>query len=67
MKAAVGDRLIVKARHLAEPERAGRILEVHGSDGAPPYVVQWEGETHTSIVIPGPDAHVEHHGETVVQ
>jgi len=61
MKAVVGDRLVIRSRHLDEPVRTGEIVEVHGKDGAPPYVVRWEGETHTVVIIPGPDAHVEHH------
>ena len=60
MKAAVGDRLVVLSRHVAEPVRIGEIVEVHGQDGAPPFVVRWEGDTDTVVVIPGPDAHVEH-------
>lgn len=60
MKALVGDRLIVMARHLDEPVRIGEIVEAHGKDGEPPFVVRWEGETDTVIVIPGSDAHVEH-------
>jgi len=59
MKAAVGDRLVVASRHLDQPVRAGEIVEVHGRDGAPPYVVRWEGATDTVVVVPGPDAHVE--------
>ena len=61
MQAVVGDRLVIRSRHLDEPVRTGEIVEVHGKDGAPPYVVRWEGETDTVVIIPGPDAHVEHH------
>jgi hypothetical protein len=61
MKAVAGDRLVIRSRHLDEPVRTGEIVEVHGKDGAPPYVVRWEGETDTVVIIPGPDAHVEHH------
>ena len=61
MQAVVGDRLVIRSRHLDEPVRTGEIIEVHGKDGAPPYVVKWEGETDTVVIIPGPDAHVEHH------
>lgn len=60
MHAVVGDRLVVRARHLNEPARVGEIVEVHGRDGGPPYVVRWEGATDTVVVVPGPDAHVEH-------
>ncbi|HZC74177.1 MAG TPA: DUF1918 domain-containing protein [Jatrophihabitans sp.] len=60
MQAAVGDRLVVRSRHVDEPNRVGEILEVQGHDGAPPYVVQWEGGSHPVVMYPGPDAGVEH-------
>lgn len=60
MKAVVGDRLVVLSRHVDEGNRVGEIVEVHGPDGAPPYVVRWQGHTETATVIPGPDAHLEH-------
>jgi hypothetical protein len=61
MKAVVCDRLVIRSRHLDEPVRTGEIVEVHGKDGAPPYVVRWEGEADTVVIIPGSDAYVEHH------
>jgi hypothetical protein len=63
MRAVVGDRLVVLARHLEEGKRIGEILEVHGADGGPPYVVRWQGETATALVVPGPDAHLERPAE----
>jgi Domain of unknown function (DUF1918) len=36
--------------------RRGRILAVHGHDGAPPYVVEWTDSDHPSVFIPGADA-----------
>jgi hypothetical protein len=59
MQAKVGDRLVVLSRHLDEHLRSGEIVEVHGTDGAPPYVVKWADEEHTALIFPGPDAHVE--------
>ena len=59
MKAKVGDRLVILSRHLDEHVRSGEIVEVHGSDGAPPFVVKWEDDEHTALVFPGPDARVE--------
>ena len=64
MRATVGDRLIVKATHVGEPNRDAEILEVHGADGAPPYLVRWSDTGHEALVFPGPDAEV-HHGATV--
>jgi hypothetical protein len=46
------------SRHLDEAVEAGEILEVHGTNGDPPFVVHWEGNEHDSLVFPGPDARV---------
>ena len=62
MQASVGDRIIVKGLHLGDPDRDGEILAVDGSDGAPPYQVRWEPDSHVSLFFPGSDAIVEHHG-----
>ncbi|GAA1988370.1 DUF1918 domain-containing protein [Catenulispora subtropica] len=61
MKAMVGDRIIVQSRHLDEPQRDGEIIEVHGPDGAPPYVVRWSEDGHTALLFPGPDAQISGH------
>ncbi|MDA8309650.1 MAG: DUF1918 domain-containing protein [Actinomycetota bacterium] len=59
MQAKVGDRIVIRSHHLGEPERDGEILEVHGVDGAPPYLVRWsDGEE--GLFFPGSDAAVEH-------
>ena len=63
MKAHAGERLVVKATHLDEPVRDGRILEVHGRDGGPPYLVEWSDNGHVSLIYPGSDAFVDHLGE----
>ena len=39
MKAAVGDRIVVKGHRVGEPDRDAKILEVQGHDGEPPYLV----------------------------
>jgi len=64
MKASVGDRLVVHSAHVDGPVRDGEILEVHGPDGLPPYVVQWADDGHTTLVFPGPDATVEQLGSS---
>ncbi len=56
MHAAVGDRIVVKSTHIDEPSRDGEILEVHGADGGPPYLVRWSEDGHVGLVFPGPDA-----------
>ena len=57
MRANVGDRLVVESNTVGSPRREGEIREVHGSDGAPPYVVRWS-DGHEGLMFPGPDAHV---------
>lgn len=58
MKAVVGDRIVIRPRHLDEPVRDGEIVEVHGADGGPPYLVRWSDDGHTALLYPGPDAQV---------
>ncbi|HML01691.1 MAG TPA: DUF1918 domain-containing protein [Acidimicrobiales bacterium] len=60
MRAAVGDRLVVKGHRVGEPDRAAEVLAVEGEDGAPPYLVRWEEDGHEGLYFPGPDAVVEH-------
>ena len=59
MKAQVGDRIILERVHLGEPRRIGLILEVHGADGKPPFLVKWLDTDHETLLFPGPDARVE--------
>lgn len=58
MRAQVGDRLHVRGRTVDHPDRTGRIVEVRGADGAPPYLVRFD-DGHERLVYPGPDAVVE--------
>jgi hypothetical protein len=60
MQASVGDRMVIKGHHLGELDHDGEIIEVHGTDGAPPYLVRWEDTGHETLFFPGPDAHVQH-------
>jgi len=62
MKAAVGDRLVIKGHRVGTHTREATIVEVRGSEGEPPYVVHWEGEGESEdhLFFPGPDAEVEH-------
>lgn len=60
MRASVGDRLIIKGTHIDEPGRDGKIVEVRGADGTPPYVVRWAGSDHDALVFPGPDSEIRH-------
>jgi hypothetical protein len=60
MFAAKGDRLVVHSQHVDGPTRDGEILDVHGPDGSPPFLVRWSDTGHESLFFPGPDASVEH-------
>jgi len=57
MQAHVGDHMVVEGRTDSHPRRQGEVVEVRGTDGAPPYVVRWE-DGHEGLMFPGPDAHV---------
>ncbi|WP_063131309.1 DUF1918 domain-containing protein [Nocardia fusca] len=56
MRAQVGDWLIVEGRALGGTVRRGLIEEVHGTDGAPPYLVHWTDTGSRALTFPGPDA-----------
>lgn len=60
MKAQVGDELVITGHFVGEPPRVGRVTEVRGDDGAPPYRVQWDDSGHTTLLYPGPDCTVKH-------
>lgn len=62
MQANIGDRIVIKGHHLGQPQRDGEIVEVHGADGAPPYLVRWSDTGGEGLVFPGSDASVEHFG-----
>lgn len=57
MHAKVGDRLVVESGKVDAPRREGEVLEVHGADGGPPFLVRW-ADGHQALTFPGPDAHV---------
>lgn len=54
MKAAQGDRITIRGKTVESSDRHGQIIEVHGADGAPPYVVRFD-DGHETTVIPGGD------------
>ena len=60
LRAAVGDRLVIRGHHVGEPPRDAEIVEVLGDDGAPPYLVRWEDDGHVSRFYPSSDAFVQH-------
>ena len=52
MRAAVGERIVVRSRHQGEPDREGEVLEVRGPDGRPPYVVRWSATGAQCLFYP---------------
>jgi len=59
MRADVGDELVVRGRHVGDEDREGVIIEIHGEQGAPPYLVRWE-DGHQSVFVPSSDTLMEH-------
>jgi hypothetical protein len=51
MKAQVGDRLV---RDGSDGGRACEIIDLHHTDGSPPYVVRWLSDGHIALLYPGP-------------
>jgi hypothetical protein len=61
VNAKVGDKVIVKRHHIGEPDRDAVVLEVHGANGGPPYLVRWSEDGHEGLFFPGCDANVVHY------
>ena len=61
MRAAVGDRLIIKGHNVGDSDKDAEVLEVHGEDGAPPWLIRWSADGHEGLYFPGSDAQVEHY------
>jgi hypothetical protein len=60
MRAQVGDKLVVQGRRLGQHGREGEVIEVHGPDGTPPYIVRWSDTEQEGLVFPGSDTTVQH-------
>jgi hypothetical protein len=58
MHATVGNRLHVHGRNVGNPDKVVEIIEVRGTDGAPPYLVRYP-DGRERLVFPGPDCVVE--------
>lgn len=58
MKAQPGDVVVVHGHKVGETDRVGRVVEVRGPKGDPPYLVEWEGSAHQHLYFPGDDAEV---------
>lgn len=61
MHAKIGDKIVIRAHRVGEPDRDCVVLEVRGPDGGPPYRVQWGDTGHESLFFPGSDASVHHY------
>jgi hypothetical protein len=61
MEANVGDHLVVRSRHVGEPDREALILEAHGQRGGGPYRVRWS-DGHESVFFPSSDCTVTQPG-----
>lgn len=59
MKAHVGDKLTISGHEVGRPKRIGRIEEVRGADGGPPYRVRWREDDHVTLLFPGPDCTID--------
>jgi hypothetical protein len=60
MEATTGDRLLVRGRHIGEPDRDAMVLETLGPGGGPPYRVRWSDTGNESLFFPGGDVSVQH-------
>jgi hypothetical protein len=58
MQATVGDRLHVHGSKVGTADKLAEIVEVHGDDGQPPYLVRFP-DGHETLMYPGSDCVVE--------
>ncbi len=61
MRAKPGDRIVIRGHRTGQFDSDGEILEVHGDNGEPPYLVRWAADGREVLVFPGSDAVIEHH------
>lgn len=61
MKAEVGDWLVIEGRRLDARRRRGEVVGLVHEDGSPPFRVRWVEDGHETLVVPGPEAHIESH------
>ncbi|HEY8281914.1 MAG TPA: DUF1918 domain-containing protein [Leifsonia sp.] len=59
MQAREGDRICIHGRTVEAHDRNGLILETHGANGEPPYLVRFD-DGHETLVYPGTDTVIEH-------
>lgn len=57
MQATTGQLLRIHGKTVGSPDEEGEIVEVHGQDGGPPYLVRFDGG-HERLIFPGPDCEI---------
>ncbi len=55
MRATVGDQLVGPGVRLGFGEIIGVVIEVHGRDGEPPYMIHWYSDDHEALFSPDPE------------
>ena len=55
MEATIGDKICIHGNIVGHPDKQGEIVEVHGTQGGPPYLVRF-ADGRTRLLFPGPDA-----------
>ena len=60
MRAALGDKLIIKNAQDGRADRVGTIVALNGEDGAPPYLVHWVIGDYDSLISPWPGIRISH-------
>ena len=63
MYARAGDVLVVSGHHLGEPPVEAEVLEAHGAEDGPPFLVRWPDGRET-LVYPSSDVRILHQGES---
>lgn len=58
MRAAVGDTLVMHGRTVGMADERCEVLEVHGEEGGPPFLVR-HPDGHEGLIFPGPETTVD--------
>lgn len=58
MQAVVGERIVIRGKHVGQADRHGEIVEVRGADGGPPFMVRFD-DGHETLLYPGVDCELE--------
>jgi hypothetical protein len=58
MRAHIGDTLHIHNNHTGLSDQTGRIVEIRGEDGTPPFLIEFS-DGRIALIFPGPDAVVE--------